>query len=42
MSMRRPDSWTIWTRILKTSNGYVTGKSEQENFEKMKVYNKTL
>ena len=42
VSMRRPDSRTRWTRILKTSNGYVSGKSEQENFEKMNVYNKTL
>ena len=37
-------SWSLtWrTRILKTSNGYVSGKSEYNFFEKMKVYNKTV
>ena len=44
MSRRRPDSRSWRTGILNTSNGYASGKSdhELENFDKMKVYNKTV
>ena len=42
LSKRLPDSWLSRKRMIKTLNGYLSGKIEWENFRSMKVYNKTV
>ena len=42
LSKHLPDSWLSRKRMIKTLNGYLSGKIEWENFRSMKVYNKTV